>query len=243
MRRPRGPPGRPAGGRPAANHGGGPGGRPACHATARRSSPAVPGTGLSGGAVPVAEGIVIGLARMNRILDIDVPNRRVGVEPGVTNLDSHAPSPARALLRPDPSSQQACTIGGNVAENSGGAAHAEVRRDVNHVLGARGGPARRRVVGSAGRPRTPGYDLTACSSARRGRSGSPPDRWCASSRGPSGADPARRVRAIDAAGEACRGIIAAGHRPRGARDDGHAHDPGRRGGFPRRAFRATPAPS
>ena len=61
------------------------------------------GTGLSGGAVPVAEGIVIGLARMNRILEVDVPNRRVRVQPGVTNLDvTRAVAAPRALLRPRP---------------------------------------------------------------------------------------------------------------------------------------------
>jgi glycolate oxidase len=80
------------------------------------------GTGLSGGAVPVVEGIVIGLARMNRILDVDVPNRRVRVQPGVTNLDVTRAVAAHGLFyAPDPSSQQVCTIGGNVAENSGGA--------------------------------------------------------------------------------------------------------------------------
>src|SRR5689334_5014356 len=80
------------------------------------------GTGLSGGAVPVAEGIVIGLARMNAILEVDVPNRRVRVQPGVTNLDvTRAVARHGLFYAPDPSSQQVCTIGGNVAENSGGA--------------------------------------------------------------------------------------------------------------------------
>jgi glycolate oxidase len=80
------------------------------------------GTGLSGGAVPVAEGIVIGLARMNRVLEVDPANRRVRLQPGVTNLDvSRAVAPHGLFYAPDPSSQQVCTIGGNVAENSGGA--------------------------------------------------------------------------------------------------------------------------
>jgi glycolate oxidase len=93
------------------------------------------GTGLSGGAVPVAEGIVIGLARMNRILEVDVPNRRVRVGPGVANLDvTRAVAPHGLYYAPDPSSQQVCTIGGNVAENSGGAHCLKYGFTTNHVL-------------------------------------------------------------------------------------------------------------
>src|SRR5947209_15645499 len=80
------------------------------------------GTGLSGGALPVADGIVISLARLNRILEVDLPNARVVVEPGVINLDVTARVAARDYFyAPDPSSQGVCSIGGNVAENSGGA--------------------------------------------------------------------------------------------------------------------------
>jgi glycolate oxidase len=79
------------------------------------------GTGLSGGALPTEEGIVISLARMNRILEVDIPNERVVVEPGVTNLSvTGAVSANGYYYAPDPSSQIVCTIGGNVAENSGG---------------------------------------------------------------------------------------------------------------------------
>jgi glycolate dehydrogenase FAD-linked subunit len=93
------------------------------------------GTGLSGGAVPVAEGIVIGLARMNRILEVDVPNRRVRVQPGVANLEvTRAVAPHGLYYAPDPSSQQVCTIGGNVAENSGGAHCLKYGFTTNHVL-------------------------------------------------------------------------------------------------------------
>ena len=93
------------------------------------------GTGLSGGAVPVPGGIVIGLARLNRVLDIDIPNRRVTVEPGVTNLDitKHV-APHGYYYAPDPSSQQVCSIGGNVAENSGGAHCLKYGFTVHHVL-------------------------------------------------------------------------------------------------------------
>jgi glycolate oxidase len=93
------------------------------------------GTGLSGGAVPVAEGIVIGLSRMNRILELDAANRRARVQPGVANLDvSEAAAPFGLWYAPDPSSQQVCSIGGNVAENSGGAHCLKHGFTVHHVL-------------------------------------------------------------------------------------------------------------
>ena len=79
------------------------------------------GTGLSGGALPLQDGIVISLASMNRVTDIDLDNRTVTVEPGVTNLGvTHAVQQYGVYFAPDPSSQLACTIGGNIAENSGG---------------------------------------------------------------------------------------------------------------------------
>jgi len=95
------------------------------------------GSGLSGGALPVAEGIVISLARMTRILELDVDRGLVVVEPGVTNLDvTKAVAPHGFYYAPDPSSQQVCTIGGNVAENSGGAHCLKYGFTVNHVLAA-----------------------------------------------------------------------------------------------------------
>ena len=79
------------------------------------------GTGLSGGALPLTDGILLSLARFNRILAIDEHNRTATVQPGVTNLSiSEAVAPLGLFYAPDPSSQLACTIGGNVAENSGG---------------------------------------------------------------------------------------------------------------------------
>jgi glycolate oxidase len=95
------------------------------------------GTGLSGGALPVAEGIVISLARLNRILEIDLDEGLVVVEPGVANLDvTRAVAVDGFYYAPDPSSQQVCTIGGNVAENSGGAHCLKYGFTVNHVLSA-----------------------------------------------------------------------------------------------------------
>jgi glycolate oxidase len=94
------------------------------------------GTGLSGGALPVANGIVISLARMNRILEVDFPNARAVVEPGVINLDVTARvSPQDYFYAPDPSSQSICSIGGNVAENSGGAHCLKYGFTTTHVLG------------------------------------------------------------------------------------------------------------
>jgi glycolate oxidase len=94
------------------------------------------GTGLSGGALPVAGGIVISLARMNRILDVDFVNARVDVEPGVINLEvTRRVAPRQFFFAPDPSSQSVCSIGGNVAENSGGAHCLKYGFTTTHVLG------------------------------------------------------------------------------------------------------------
>ena len=94
------------------------------------------GTGLSGGARPSTEGIVISFSRMSRVLGVDVPGRRVVVQPGVTNLQVTEAVAADGLYyAPDPSSQVVCTIGGNVAENSGGAHCLKHGFTVNHVLG------------------------------------------------------------------------------------------------------------
>jgi glycolate oxidase len=95
------------------------------------------GTGLSGGALPVENGIVISVARMNRVLEIDLDAGLVVVEPGVANLDvTCAVAGDGFYYAPDPSSQQVCTIGGNVAENSGGAHCLKYGFTVNHVVAA-----------------------------------------------------------------------------------------------------------
>ncbi|HSI97823.1 MAG TPA: FAD-linked oxidase C-terminal domain-containing protein [Gaiellaceae bacterium] len=94
------------------------------------------GTGLSGGATPVAGGVVVSLTRMDRILEIDLESQRVVVEPGVANLDvTRAVAADGFFYAPDPSSQQVCTIGGNVAENSGGAHCLKHGFTVHHVTG------------------------------------------------------------------------------------------------------------
>jgi glycolate dehydrogenase FAD-linked subunit len=94
------------------------------------------GTGLSGGATPVENGIVISLVRMNRVLEVDFPNARAVVEPGVLNLDVTARIQHNEFFyAPDPSSQTVCTIGGNVAENAGGAHCLKYGFTTTHVLG------------------------------------------------------------------------------------------------------------
>jgi glycolate oxidase len=139
----------------------------ACVRLAREHDlPIVPrgaGTGLSGGALPVEGGIVIGTARMNRILDVDLVNARMRVQPGVINLDiSAALAPHGYYYAPDPSSQSVCTIGGNVAENSGGAHCLKYGFTVNHAVGARVVLADGSVVdigAHGGEADVPGYDL------------------------------------------------------------------------------------
>ena len=94
------------------------------------------GTSLSGGALPLADGVLLGLAKFNRILDIDYDNRCVVVQPGVTNLGiTHAVEAAGFYYAPDPSSQIACSIGGNVAENSGGVHCLKYGLTTNNLLG------------------------------------------------------------------------------------------------------------
>ena len=119
------------------------------------------GTGLSGGATPVENGVVISLARMNRILEIDFPNARAVVEPGVINLDVTARIQHEEFFyAPDPSSQSVCTIGGNVAENSGGAHCLKYGFTTTHVLGLEVVLPDGSLVHLGGKTLdTPGYDL------------------------------------------------------------------------------------
>lgn len=120
------------------------------------------GTGLSGGALPIPGCIVVALSRMKRILEIDLEDAWMRVEPGVVNLEvSRRIGPAGYYYAPDPSSQSVCTIGGNVAENSGGAHCLKYGFTVNHVLGARVVLGDGLVVDLGGPVLdTPGYDLT-----------------------------------------------------------------------------------
>ncbi len=119
------------------------------------------GTGLSGGAVATLGGVVVALTRMNHILEIDPVNRLAVVEPGVVNLDlSKAAEPYGLHYAPDPSSQRACTLGGNIAENAGGPHCLAHGVTTNHVLGLEVVLPDASVVWLGGRAREiPGYDL------------------------------------------------------------------------------------
>jgi glycolate oxidase len=119
------------------------------------------GTSLSGGSTPVEGGVVIGLARMRRILEVDLPNRRIVVQPGVTNASvTAAVAGAGYFYPPDPSSQIVCSIGGNVAENSGGVHCFKYGFTTNYVMGCDVVLPDGEVVTLGGdSPDVPGYDL------------------------------------------------------------------------------------
>jgi glycolate oxidase len=120
------------------------------------------GTGLSGGAIPVEAGIMIAFARMNKILEIDLENECAVVQPGVVNLDiTLAVQGQGYYYAPDPSSQRACTIGGNVAENSGGPHTLIYGVTTNHTLGVEAVLPDGTLITTGGKEADlPGYDLT-----------------------------------------------------------------------------------
>src|SRR6186997_2622274 len=107
-----------------------------CHDEGIKVVPRGAGTSLSGGALPLGDGVLLGMAKFNRIREIDFENRVAVVEPGVTNLAvTNAVADAGFYYAPDPSSQIACTIGGNVAENSGGVHCLKYGMTTNNILG------------------------------------------------------------------------------------------------------------
>jgi glycolate oxidase len=120
------------------------------------------GTGLSGGSIPRAGGMVISFSRMNRILEIDLENERAVVQPGVVNLDiTMAVQASGYFYAPDPSSQRACTIGGNVAENAGGPHTLAYGVTTNHVVSLEAVLPDGSVIETGGKELdAPGYDLT-----------------------------------------------------------------------------------
>lgn len=138
--------------------------RMALTACARHDVPFVArgsGTGLSGGALPHAEGVLVVMSQMRDILEVDPANQRAVVEPGVINLDvTRAASPHGYYFAPDPSSQSVCSIGGNVAENAGGAHCLKYGFTTNHVTGLDLVTADGELVSIGGKaPDPPGYDL------------------------------------------------------------------------------------
>ncbi len=132
-----------------------------CHDEGIKVVPRGAGTSLSGGALPLADGVLLGMAKFNKILDIDFANRVAVVEPGVTNLAvSNAVAHAEFYYAPDPSSQIACTIGGNVAENSGGVHCLKYGMTTNNLLGCEIVLMTGEVLRVGGKHLdAPGYDL------------------------------------------------------------------------------------
>lgn len=120
------------------------------------------GTGLSGGALPLADSVLIVTAMMRQVLEVDIPNQRIVVQPGVINTSvTQAVSNAGFFYAPDPSSQTICSIGGNLAENSGGVHCLKYGVTTNHVLGMTLVLPDGDVVQVGGKvPEMPGYDLT-----------------------------------------------------------------------------------
>ena len=178
------------------------------------------GTGLSAGALPEADGVLIVTARMRRILDVDLPNRRAVVEPGVINLEvSRAVGPAGWYYAPDPSSQQICSIGGNVAENSGGAHCVKYGFTVHHVTGLEVCTADGELVrlGAGRAAQAPGYDLTGVFIGSEGTLGIATKIWVRLSRSPQAVCTILAAFAsIEQAGAAVSAIVAAGLRPAAA---------------------------
>ena len=131
------------------------------------------GTGLSGGALPLEQGLLLVLTRMNRILEVDIQNRTARVEPGVRNLAvSEAVAPHGLYYAPDPSSQIACSIGGNVAENSGGVHCLKYGLTVHNVLQVKMLTIEgEEVVLGAAALDSPGYDLLALINGSEGMLG------------------------------------------------------------------------
>src|SRR3954447_5406754 len=132
-----------------------------CHREGIKVVPRGAGTSLSGGALPLSDGVLLGMAKFNRIRELDFANRVAVVEPGVTNLAvTHAVEEAGFYYAPDPSSQIACTIGGNVAENSGGVHCLKYGLTTNNLLGCELIMMTGEVVRLGGKHLDPGgYDL------------------------------------------------------------------------------------
>ena len=120
------------------------------------------GTGLSGGALPVEDCVLVVTARMKQVLDVDIANHRITVQPGIiNNWVTQTVSGSGFYYAPDPSSQIICSIGGNVAENSGGVHCLKYGVTTNHVLGLKVVTATGDIIEIGGKvPEMPGYDLT-----------------------------------------------------------------------------------
>ncbi|MGO2377212.1 FAD-linked oxidase C-terminal domain-containing protein [Brevibacterium aurantiacum] len=174
------------------------------------------GTGLSGGAQPHAEGVLIVMSTMRDILDIDPLAQRAIVQPGVINLNlSNEANPGGYYFAPDPSSQSVCSIGGNVAENSGGAHCLKYGFTTNHVTGVTLVTARGDIVEIGGdAPEYPGYDLLGVLCGSEGTLGIVTEVTVRLTRLPEAVETLLiGFESTDAAGEAVSDIISAGIMP------------------------------
>jgi glycolate oxidase len=176
------------------------------------------GTSLSGGSLPLADSVVVGMSKFNRILDIDLANRTVTAQPGVTNLGiTAAVSDSGFYYAPDPSSQIACSIGGNIAENSGGVHCLKYGLTTNNVLGVELVLMSGEVVRLGGKHLDPeGYDLLGIVTGSEGMLGIVTEVTVRILPRPPGARAALIGFASDeAAGDCVARIIAAGIIPAG----------------------------
>jgi glycolate oxidase len=171
------------------------------------------GTGLSGGAMALNNAVVIETARMNRVLEINAPDRYAVVEPGVINVNLTKACANHGLhYAPDPSSQGACTIGGNVAENSGGPHTLKYGVTTNHILGVEVVLPDGEVVTFGGPTGgTPGYDLVGVFTGSEGTFGIVTKVWCRLTPNPEAVKTLLAIfPTVDAATRAVSGIIATG---------------------------------
>ena len=184
-----------------------------CRAEGVKVVPRGAGTSLAGGALPVEDGIVLGLGRMSRVLEIDYANRSARVESGITNLAiSEAVGPQGFFYAPDPSSQLACTIAGNIAMNSGGAHCLKYGVTTNNVLGVKIVLIDGTIVEIGGAHLdAPGYDLLGLIVGSEGQFGVVTEATVRILRKPEGARPMLiGFRSSEDAGAAVSRIIGAG---------------------------------
>jgi glycolate oxidase len=187
----------------------------------RLKIPVVPwgaGTGLSGGALPLQDGVTIALSRMNRILEVDVANRCAVVQPGVTNLRISQTVAGEGLYyAPDPSSQIACSIGGNVAENSGGVHCLKYGTTTNNLLGVELVLPDGEIIRIGGKAQDDaGYDLLGIVTGSEGLLGIITEVTVRLLRKPERAQALLAVfKTVEAAGQAVADIIAGGMVPAG----------------------------
>jgi glycolate oxidase len=184
-----------------------------CHEQKIKVVPRGAGTSLAGGALPLADSIVIGLSRMTRILAMNAANRVATVEAGITNLAiSNAAAVNGFFYAPDPSSQLACTIGGNIATNAGGAHCLKYGVTTNNLLGVRIVMADGEVIDIGGDYLdAPGYDFLGLIAGSEGQLGIVTEATVRLLKSPEGARPILLGFATpEAAGACVAGIIAAG---------------------------------